>query len=59
MMRVVAILSAKDDGAGIFGVAKFPVGTFAARLARKTGGFKVRDQLSDFARHNLTLKASV
>jgi hypothetical protein len=58
-MRVVTIVSAQDDGACIFWVAKFPVGTFAAHFANKSGGFKLRNQLSDFSRHILAKTASV
>jgi len=59
VMRVLAVLSAKDDGTRILRVAKFPMGTFATRHAQKSSGFKVRNQLSNLARHNLTQKASV
>jgi hypothetical protein len=51
MMRIVAIMSTQNDGARVFGVAKFPMGTFATRHTNKTGGFQVRNQLSDFSRH--------
>jgi hypothetical protein len=34
-------------------MAKFPVGIFATRRTNKSGGFKVRNQLSDFSWHIL------
>jgi len=59
MMGVITIMSTQNNSTRIFRVAKFPMGTFATRLANKSGSFEVCNQLSDFSRHILAKRASV
>ena len=50
-MRVIAVRATQNYSAREFRVAEFPVRTFAAGGRTKTGGVKIGDELSDFARH--------